>query len=264
MRLLLVFLCTLSLQHALAETLVVAHRGASHDAPENTLAAFNLAWEQGADAIEADFRLTMDGRLICIHDESTSDVSNEIRNVDETEWARLREMDVGSWKGKRFANERMPSLAEVLATVPAGKLAYIELKGDYHIVDPFLVELAETDFPIEQLRVIAFDRRVLYRIKTKQPEIQTMLLISFQFSTAGYHPRLEAAAEQAKGIKADAISMNLKGPLTPDSIRWLNDQGLRVHAWTIDHAGVSQTLADFGVDSITTNRPYDIKTALRK
>ena len=90
------FACVLALY---AEPLVVAHRGASRDAPENTLAAFKLAWEQGADAIEGDFLLTKDNKIVCIHDKSTGRLADRKLIVKESTLSQLRELDVGLGKG---------------------------------------------------------------------------------------------------------------------------------------------------------------------
>ena len=102
-------------------SLIIAHRGASADAPENTLAAFRLAWQQGADGIEGDFRLTSDGRIVCFHDDDTARVAGISLIVEETPLTKLRTLDVGAWKGKPWQGERIASLEEVLAEVPAGK-----------------------------------------------------------------------------------------------------------------------------------------------
>ncbi|MDP6721144.1 MAG: glycerophosphodiester phosphodiesterase family protein, partial [Pirellulaceae bacterium] len=94
--------------------LIVAHRGASYDAPENTLAAFRLAWRQGADGIEGDFYLTKDGQIVCIHDADTKRTAGVSRQVAKSTLAELRELDVGRWKDEEFAGERMPTLQQVL------------------------------------------------------------------------------------------------------------------------------------------------------
>jgi len=103
--------------------LVVAHRGASHAAPENTLAAFKLAWKEGADAIEGDFFLTKDQEIVCTHDRTTQRLNKEKLNLDvaKSTLEELRALDVGSWKNEKWKGERMPTLAEVMATVPDGK-----------------------------------------------------------------------------------------------------------------------------------------------
>src|SRR6185369_848081 len=92
-----------------AEPMLIAHRGASRDAPENTLAAFRLAWQQGADGIEADFRLTRDGRVVCLHDASTGRTAGVDLAVAEASLEELKRLDVGGWKGARWAGERIPT-----------------------------------------------------------------------------------------------------------------------------------------------------------
>src|SRR5210317_1799983 len=92
--------------------LLVAHRGASGDAPENTLPAFQLAWQQGADAIEGDFRLTSDGQIVCVHDGDTKRVANRTLTVKDTSLDELRQLDVGAWKGTRWEGTRIPTLKE--------------------------------------------------------------------------------------------------------------------------------------------------------
>ncbi len=100
---------------------VIAHRGASYDAPENTLAAFRLAWQQGADGIEGDFWLTADGEIVCLHDGDTVRTGDRKLSVGQSTLEQLRTVDVGISKGEKFRGERIPTLAEVLAIVPAGQ-----------------------------------------------------------------------------------------------------------------------------------------------
>ena len=109
--------------------LIVAHRGASYDAPENTLAAFQLAWQQNSDAIEGDFYVTSDQQIVCIHDKSTRRVAPKqpALNVADSTFKQLRQLDVGSWKHDRYSAERVPTLKQVLATVPAGKQIFVEI-----------------------------------------------------------------------------------------------------------------------------------------
>lgn len=101
--------------------LLIGHRGASHEAPENTLTAFELAWEEGADGIEADFRLTRDGQIVCMHDENTRRTTGISLTVADSLLDDLRRLDVGRWRGLAWAGTRIPTLSEVLAILPAGK-----------------------------------------------------------------------------------------------------------------------------------------------
>ena len=112
----------------LAEPFIVAHRGASGDSPENTLRAFRLAWKQGADAIEGDFHLTNDGRIVCFHDRNTSKLTGENYTISQTTLAELQSLDAGSWKGREFAGTRIPTIEEVFHCIPPGKQIFIEIK----------------------------------------------------------------------------------------------------------------------------------------
>ena len=111
------------------DPLIIAHRGASSEAPENSLASYKLAWEQKADAIELDLRKTKDGIFICAHDNNFNRVSSSKKNISETTYKTLSEIDIGSWKSKKFKEERVPRLEQVLSNVPEGKLVFIEVKG---------------------------------------------------------------------------------------------------------------------------------------
>src|SRR5262245_53293376 len=109
-------------------TEIIAHRGASADAPENTAAAFKLAVEGGADAFEGDYYLTKDGKIICIHDNNTKRTTGVDGKVPQMTLAELRKLDAGSWKGSKFGGEKLPTLSEALALVPAGKKTFVEIK----------------------------------------------------------------------------------------------------------------------------------------
>ena len=126
---------------------VVAHRGASHDAPENTLAAFNLAWQQNADAIEGDFFVTADRKIVCIHDDETSRLAGQKVFVEKSTAEQLRKLDVGKWKDPKWAGQKIPLLQEVLETIPKGKAIVIELKSKKRIVPVLSEELAKFNDP---------------------------------------------------------------------------------------------------------------------
>ena len=109
--------------------LIIAHRGASFDAPENTLAAVNLAWQQNADAVEVDVHLSRDGHLFVIHDADTRRTTGLDRKVAQLKLPQLPRHDAGRWKGAQWRGEKIPTLDEVLATVPRGKKIFIEIKS---------------------------------------------------------------------------------------------------------------------------------------
>ena len=115
--------------------MLTAHRGASHNAPENTMAAFNLAWQENADGIEGDFYLTSDGQIVCIHDATTARTGDIDLTVATSTLAELKAVDVGSWKGSEWSGEQIPTLEEVLSCIPTGKYIQIEIKAGLNSSD---------------------------------------------------------------------------------------------------------------------------------
>ncbi len=118
---LLCFVCS-------AGVLYISHRGESADAPENTMAAFRLAWERGTDGIECDVHRTADGEVVVIHDGDTGRVAGTKLPVARSSAEELRKLDVGSFRGRQFAGEKLPLFSELLTAMPGKGLVYIELK----------------------------------------------------------------------------------------------------------------------------------------
>ena len=110
--------------------IIIAHRGESFDAPENTLASVNLAWERGAEAVEIDVRLSKDNHVIVIHDANTKRVGKRNKSVKNTSLAQLKKLDVGSWKSEIYSGEQIPTLKEVLEIVPNNRKLIIEVKSN--------------------------------------------------------------------------------------------------------------------------------------
>src|SRR5262249_52335116 len=117
---------------------IIAHRGASLDAPENTLASARLGWEQGADAVEVDVRQSRDGHIVVIHDAHTRRTARVRKRVRAHSLAELRALDVGRWKHRHFAGERIPTLNEVIETVPPGKRLFVEIKSGPECLPQFV------------------------------------------------------------------------------------------------------------------------------
>ena len=109
--------------------LIIAHRGASFDAPENTLAAIRQAWSAGIKAVEVDVHLTKDNEVAVIHDASTKRTTSVNSLVIDQTMHDLKQLDAGSWKDESWVGEQIPRLTEVLATIPEGGKLIIEIKG---------------------------------------------------------------------------------------------------------------------------------------
>ncbi|MGB7326874.1 MAG: glycerophosphodiester phosphodiesterase [Rubripirellula sp.] len=246
---------------------IVAHRGASHDAPENTLAAFRLAWEQGADGVEGDYYLTDDDQIVCIHDKDTKRTAGQKRIVESSTLQELRSLEYGAWKDAAFAGEPIPTLDEVIATVPDGKTMVIELKSTLRII-PKLVETLKRyrDKPIEWL-VIAFDVATVAELKKQMPDLKVHWLTSFKRSTAAtaYRPSASEIATTIKQTKADGVGMQgNRDVIDADFIAELRNGGCKeFHVWTIDDVRDAKFFSELGAFGVTTNVPAVIGRALQ-
>ena len=238
--------------------LIIAHRGASADAPENTVAAFQLAWEQGADAIEGDFYLTSDRQIVCFHDGTTKRLCGVELPVAKSTLAELQALDVGSWKDQRFAKQRMPSLSEVLALVPSNKSIFIEIKSGPEIV-PFLPRiLEESAVPSERTIIISFHKEVIRAAKERMANRKAYWLTGFHQDekTKKWTPTVDEVIATAKEIHADGVDLNANTEVVNTLfVERCHQAGLSVHVWTVDDLAKANRLQKMGVDSITTNLP---------
>ena len=237
---------------------IVAHRGASYDAPENTLAAFNLAWAQGADGIEADFYLSSDGQVVCIHDKDTKRTAGVKHVIAKTAYDLLRTLDVGTWKDGKYKDERMPLCAEVFATVPPGKLMVVELKVGPEIVEPVKRDLDSSSLRPEQILIISFNEDTVAECKRQMPNIRCHWLTGYKKNDAGQlKPDVCEVLDTLRRTGADGLGTQAN-PEHVDA-RFLYCLGLGgyrdFHAWTIDDLETASFYQRLGTWGITTNRP---------
>jgi glycerophosphoryl diester phosphodiesterase len=228
---------TLALAGALAGegAEIIAHRGASHDAPENSVAAAKLAWEQDADAVEVDIHLTKDKRIIVIHDYDTKRVAGVEKKVSEQTFAELRQLDAGSWKDAKWAGEKLPSLEEVIATVPPGKKLVIEIKSGVDTVG--VLADAIMDSPKRgQFVVIAFSFDVASEAKKRLTGLPVYWLWGFSEREKKEYgdPSLDDLIAKAKGAGLDGLDLNYKGPLTKEFVADVKRAGMVVIVYTVD------------------------------
>ncbi|MFJ8232690.1 glycerophosphodiester phosphodiesterase family protein [Streptomyces sp. NPDC094448] len=256
---------------------VVAHRGASEDAPEHTLAAYMKAIEDGADALECDVRLTADGHLVCVHDRRVNRTSNGRGAVSALELADLAALDFGTWKGREDSAESPdwgdPSLTSVLTLE-----RLLELRAD----SGRRIELAvETKHPtrwagqVEErllhllgrfglaapasaaespVRIMSFSARSLHRVTAAAPTLPTVHLMQF----AG--PRLRDGRLPA-GVRIAGPSIRMIRN-HPEHVGRLHRAGHQVHVWTVDDPADVELCARLGVEAIITNRPRQVLAQL--
>jgi glycerophosphoryl diester phosphodiesterase len=228
---------------------VIAHRGASHLAPENTLASVELAWRLGADAVEVDVRLTRDGRIVAIHDETTDRTAGTHLEVAMAHSSQLRRLDVGRYKHAKFAGERIPYLEEVLQTVPPDRQLFVEIKSGPEILSPLVQTIARSG-KRSQTVTIGFDLATITAAKAALPDVPTYWLCDKRVLKSYERSIVEKA--EAGGV--DGLDVHWSG-LTRRFIRAVKAAGLRLCVWTVDDPAQALRLQAMGADGITTNRP---------
>lgn len=231
--------------------LITAHRGASHDAPENTLAALRLGFAQGADAGECDVRLTADGHAILLHDADTRRVAGRGRTLSAARetLAALQALDVGKWKGAEWSGEKIPTLESACAVVPPGRRLLIEIKCGVEILPAIERAFAIATHPPAAFILMSFELAVVAAAKRRFPAIEVHWIVERDGRSAA---QLAAAAREAD---LDGVNLDRRFPLDAEFVAVLHAAGLKVHVWTVDDAGGARGLVAAGVDSITTNRP---------
>lgn len=261
-------LMTLSLPALAAEPRVeiIAHRGASHDAPENTVAAIRLAWEQGADAAEFDVYLSKDGKVVVIHDKDTERTAGVKKLVGNCTLAELRALDVGSWKDAKFAGEKVPPLDEMLATVPVGKKVFVEVKCGPEIVSVLLRGLKASKLKPEQTPVISFNADVIAAVKKARPDLPAYWLVSLKENKKKKTspPTAEEAIAKAKVINADGLDLQAAPVLDKAYADKVKAAGLRLYVWTVNDVAEARRMVEIGVEGITSDRPGWLREQLAK
>ena len=242
---------------------IIAHRGASHDAPENTLAAVQLAWDQGADAVEVDIMLSADHQVVVFHDDRTDRIGGRDLKVSRQTIAELRQLDAGAWKDARWKGERIPTLAEVLATVPMSKTLVVEIKCGIEILAP-LKTLLKTFRPVPQLVFIGFDFEVVRAARQIFPSIPSLWIVEVEQGVVGARPAVDELLGGVKLGNFDGLDLNGEAAIPAELVRRLHRLHKRLYIWTVDDPSRARELRDLGVDGLTTNRPGWMRAELAK
>ncbi|MFG2195650.1 glycerophosphodiester phosphodiesterase [Streptomyces sp. NPDC048639] len=262
---------------------VVAHRGASEDAPEHTLAAYRKAIEDGADALECDVRLTADGHLVCVHDWRVNRTSNGRGAVSALELSDLAALDFGSWKQGDAVRETGESpdwdeggvedrtsvltLERLLELVSdAGRRVELAIETKHPTrwagqVEERLLQLLRRfglDSPPpgepSAVRVMSFSARSLHRVNFGAPEVPTVYLM--QFLSPRYRDGRLPGGTRIAGPGMRILRNH------PGYVERAHRAGNRVHVWTVDDPADVELCRHLGVDAMITNRPRQVLTQL--
>ena len=236
---------------------VIAHRGASILAPENTIAAIEKAVSVGAKAVEFDVRRTADKRLILMHDATLARTTNGRGKVRATPWRDITKLDAGSWFDPGFKDERVPLLAEAFKALGDDAIAAVELKT----AEPVLTDLRRI---VSQQG--ATGRVVIFSFKVKQildsrkllPNTPALLLIDPDNFGGQYSADL---IEKSISIGPDAIGLNESGA-TERVVNRIQQMGIPVFVYTVDDPQRVARMIELGVDGIISNRPRATETEI--
>lgn len=237
--------------------LIIGHRGASREAPENTLESFRLAWNQGADGIEADFRLTADGRIVCMHDATTGRTTDDNLNIAGSTLEELRRLDAGLWKGAIWSGAVIPTLDDVLAAMPHGSWFFIEIKSGTEIIARLEEVLRASGASPERIRFLSFSAPLITKLKQRLPEWHACWLSDYRHILPGnhWHPSRETVLDTLLHSGADGLASANRAILDQDLVNRLRERGKELHVWTVDRPSDARRLSGLGVESIMTNRP---------
>lgn len=254
---------------------VVAHRGASEEAPEHTLAAYQRALADGADAVECDVRLTRDGHLVCVHDRRIDRTSSGTGVLSTLELADLAELDWGGWRDswEDFEDPEAPdrdrtgiltlrSLLEAVRDSDRDVEVAIETKHPTRyagLVERRLVELLD-EFgwlrPDAPVRVMSFSSLSLRRLRLLAPGVRTVYLmerVPVRFRNGSLPPYVPVAGPSVEVVRA-----------FPSYVAKAKARGNQVHVWTVDRTADVELCLDLGVDAIITNRPGRVLELIRQ
>jgi glycerophosphoryl diester phosphodiesterase len=234
--------------------MVIAHRGASSYAPENTVAAFDLALQMGVRHIELDVDLTSDGHVVVMHDDTVDRTTNGSGPVTSHTLAMLRSLDAGASFGVQFAGERIPTFDEVLARYKGRLHIHTEIKGHAPSLSQQTVDLIRQHDMETQVTMTSFQGVRLEEIRAYAPELATCWLV----------------VEANDAIIAQARAMGLTqlcpraDTMTPELVRRIHDAGFVARVWGVTTEALMQQVVATGADGMTVNFPDKLIAYLKR
>ncbi len=235
-----------------ATVMAIAHRGASAEAPENTVAAFDEAIRLGARAVEMDVRLCKDGIPVILHDATVDRTTNGTGAVSDLTRFDLLRLDAGSWKHPRFAGTRIPLLTEALQAISDDAIPVLELKTE---MDPVILHRLLDEFSVSERAVIlSFEPDLLQAVHRRMPHTAIGLL------SDQWRPDLPRTC---RALGAGILALDT-GVLNAERIKAAHENHLRIWTYTPNDAGSIAACAAIGVEGIITDHPELIRRAIKR
>ena len=264
----LLFTSLLMAQENPHKPLVIAHRGASGSAPENTLVATQKALEMGADMVEIDLHMSKDGEVMVIHDATLKRTTNGTGLVKDHTLEELKKLDAGAWFHEDFAGEPLPTLAEFLTLLDGKAIALLEIKkspqGIYPGIEQKIVDLVRKHEAEDWCILQSFESKTVQNFLKLVPDWEIHKLIS---GKPPVFPDYQAGKQQI-GPALDLPGITAVNPnyrvLTPQLIERIHQENLRVFTWTVNQEKDLKRMIEMKVDGIITNYPERLVALLKE
>ena len=257
MRSILFFISLVSFSFLQAQTEIIAHRGASYLAPENTLAAFDLAWEQGMDFIELDIMMTSDEQIIVFHDENTERLLGTSKEVKDYNYSELKKLPIhlSESNDPKYKGQTIPLLSEVLDRLPDNKTVFIEIKTGEEILTN-LEYIIKKHWKRGNIVFISFHLDVVCLTKSIFFEVPSYWLSDKMEDVSQYY-------EDFDKCNLDGMSLHYE-IIDEDIVEVLHDRKRKIYSWTINDVTNAKKMIQLQVDGITTDRPKWLSEHLKK
>jgi glycerophosphoryl diester phosphodiesterase len=243
------------------EFIIIAHRGESYDAPENTLASINLAWQKDDDAVEIDVRMTKDEKIVAIHDNTTLRTGKRLMIISSSSYHDLLKVDVGKFKGKKWEGEKIPLLDEIIDTIPESKSLFVEIKSDGKIVKPLQKLIDQKNVKPDKIKFIGFNLETFSLVKKYLPEFDSYWIVEKKSALRNFS--IDDIIFNCISSKLNGLDMQIAKYLNKALIQTVKNSGLMIYTWTVDDPVRAKQLYDDGIDGITTNRATWLREQLK-
>ena len=216
-------------------------------------------FNQHADGVEVDIRLTADKEIICHHDKNALRTTGTDRLIREMTLDEVSLLECGSWFGEAWRGEKVPVLTKILSILPKGKEIFIEVKTNEVIV-PYLIEdIYHQNIDIDKITIISFLPEVIRSVKKHNPELKCNLLIAFDYKRIEVNEILDSVLS----IDANGVGAQNHDRLNEELIGSLKEIGKSTHVWTVDSDKEAERYLKLGINSITTNKPLFLRKHLK-
>ena len=216
-------------------------------------------FNQHADGVEVDIRLTADKEIICHHDKNALRTTGTDRLIREMTLDEVSLLECGSWFGEAWRGEKVPELTKILSILPKGKEILIEVKTKEVIV-PYLIEdIYHQNIDIDKITIISFFPEVIRSVKKHNPKLKCNLLIAFDYKRIEVNEILDSVLS----IDANGVGAQNHDRLNEELIGSLKEIGKSTHVWTVDSNKEAERYLKLGINSITTNKPLFLRKHLK-